>query len=349
MTRYVFDCERMKYPNTGLYTYCLQLGKAMLAQLKPSEELTFFVPSGQKPDFGPGAKFLEQKSWHKVFMPYRAPYDIWHTAYQSSAYAPANKKTNRILTIHDLNFLYEHKTPAKRQKMLKCVQAAIDSSAFITTISEYVKQDVEKHLNVDGKPIRVIYNGCNVAEFPGFDQPNYKPARPFIFTIGTVLPKKNFHVLPCLLANNDMELLIAGNINEAYAEKIRQEAQQYGVTDRVKILGPVKDEEKYWYLKNCTAFTFPSIAEGFGIPVIEAMHFGKPVFLSTHTSLPEIGGKYAYYFDSFDPKAMQSVLENGLADFHNNGNPEAIIKHADSFCWEKAAREYLSIYRLLID
>ncbi|MFB6455763.1 glycosyltransferase family 4 protein [Chitinophaga sp. Hz27] len=345
MTRYVFDCERMKYPNTGLYTYCLQLGKAMLAQLSSSEEMSFYVPANTNPDFGPGAKLLEQKSWHKMYMPYRERYDVWHTAYQSSRYTPANRKTNRVFTIHDLNFLYENKPEAKCKRMLKWVQAGIDSSAAITTISEYVKRDIEKHLDTRGKSISVIYNGCDVAEFPGFDSPDYKPATKFLFTLGTVLPKKNFHVLPCLLQHNDMELIIAGNINEAYAEKIRKEAVLFGVTERVKIIGPVKDEDKYWYLKNCTAFVFPSLAEGFGIPVIEAMHFGKPVFISDLTSLPEIGGEYAYYFRTFEPNNMQAVLKDGLADFEKNGNPAAIQQHADSFCWKKAATEYLEIYR----
>lgn len=345
MAHYVFDCERMKYPNTGLHTYCLELGKAMLRQLQPTEELTFFANFKNKPDFGPGAKFLEQKSLHKFFMPYRQRYDVWHSAYQTSQFKPGNQKTNRVLTIHDLNFLYEEKTAAKRKKLLKRVQQTVDSSRYIIAISDFVKQDVEKHIDLGNKPLKVIYNGINVAEFPGYDTPGYRPEKPFIFSIGTVLPKKNFHVLPCLLQHNDYDLVIAGTIRESYLEKIMEEAARFGVTHRVKVIGPVKDEDKYWYLKNCAAFAFPSLAEGFGIPPVEAMHFGKPVFLSDKTSLPEIGGTAAYYFRSFEPEAMQKVFAEGMQHYQSAQPQDSIIAHANSFCWKNAAAQYLEVYR----
>ncbi len=126
--------------------------------------------------------------------------------------------------------------------------------------------------------------------------------------------KKNFHVLPALLVGNDHELIISG-VETPYKSKIMEEAEKFGVTDRVKITGTISEEDKAWYYKNCTAFVFPSIAEGFGLPVIEAMHFGKPVFLSTHTSLPEIGGDAAFYFPTFEPADMQATFANGMAEF----------------------------------
>ncbi|SHL85837.1 Glycosyltransferase involved in cell wall bisynthesis [Chitinophaga jiangningensis] len=348
MAHYVFDCERMKYPNTGLHTYCLELGKAMLQQLMPSEEMSFFVNFKQKPDFGPGAKYLEQKLYQKYFMPYRDHYDVWHSTYQTSRYKPGNSKTNRILTIHDLNFLYEAKTDAKRKKLLKQVQDTVNSSRYVIAISAFAKNDVEQHLDLGNTPIKVIHNGINVAEFPGYDAPPYKPAKPFIFAIGTVIPKKNFHVLPCLLQHNDYELVIAGSIRESYLSEIMREAAFYGVTDRVKVIGPVKDEDKYWYLKNCTAFAFPSLAEGFGIPPIEAMHFGKPVFLSDKTSLPEIGGDAAYYFRTFEPADMQRVFAAGMHHYQETMPVERIKAHANQFCWKNAASQYLEIYRTFV-
>ena len=92
---------------------------------------------------------------------------------------------------------------------------------------------------------------------------------------------------------------------------------------------------------------FPSLAEGFGLPVIEAMHHGKPVFLSTHTSLPEIGGDAAYYFDTFEPAHMAQVLERGMADFAANDGPARVRAHASQFTWEKAGAAYLALYRSL--
>ena len=94
---------------------------------------------------------------------------------------------------------------------------------------------------------------------------------------------------------------------------------------------------------------FPSIAEGFGIPPLEAMHFGKPVFLSRFTSLPEIGGDAAYYFDDFDPEHMRSVLQSGLEDYVRNNRFAAIQAQAAKFDWNKTAHEYLSVYRSLVN
>ncbi len=75
--------------------------------------------------------------------------------------------------------------------------------------------------------------------------------------------------------------------------------------NRVFLTGKVDDIAKQFYLSKCHAFVFPSIREGFGLPPIEAMHFGKPIFLSNKTSLPEIGGEHCYYWDNFDPEYMK--------------------------------------------
>jgi glycosyltransferase involved in cell wall biosynthesis len=170
---------------------------------------------------------------------------------------------------------------------------------------------------------------------------------PFLFSIGMILPKKNFHVLPRLLEHNDYELLIAGKTQGDYFKRIEEEAAKYGVSSRVKLLGSITDEEKYWYYKNCTAFMFPSVAEGFGAPVVEAMHFGKPVFLSDKTSLPEIGGDAAYYFKQFDNEHMRQVFEQGLTHYAANNPAGMIQQHAQKFSWDTNAREYMKLYRSL--
>src|SRR5690606_19790537 len=116
---------------------------------------------------------------------------------------------------------------------------------------------------------------------------------------------------------------------------------------RVKLLGAISEADKYWYLRHCRAFVFPSIAEGFGIPPIEAMHFGKPVFLSDKTSLPEVGGCLAYYFRHFEPAYMQQVFEEGMAHYEQQQPAASIITHARQFSWERMAADYLEIYRSL--
>ncbi|MEI9911174.1 MAG: glycosyltransferase [Bacteroidota bacterium] len=153
---------------------------------------------------------------------------------------------------------------------------------------------------------------------------------------------------PALLEGNNYELVIAGLNHFDYAKKVMEEARRWQVEDRVKLIGAIDEKNKYWYYRHCEAFMFPSVAEGFGFPPLEAMHFGKPVFLSDRTSLPEVGGDAAYYFSDFDPRAMRSVFEKGMNDFKNHNRIPAIKRQASLFNWNKTAGEYLDIYRKLI-
>lgn len=347
MPKILFDCERMKYPNTGLFSFCHELGSALVRKADACEMLYFYMPKELGRHFGPNACYVWQNSLHKFFLRETNGIDIWHTTYQSSPYRSRKKGMHKVLTIHDLNFLHEGKTKDKQKRYLAAIQQNIDDADRIVTISQFAREEVLKYLDARGKQIHVIHNGASVREFPEFDSPRYRPARPYFFAMGTVLPKKNFHVLPRLLQHIDAELIIAGNINHAYCELIMAEAQLYKVADKVKVTGPVSDEEKYWYLKNCKAFLFPSLAEGFGLPVIEAMYFGKPVFLSDRTSLPEIGGDAAYYFHDFDAAYMQDVLEKGLTHHEHFQRADAVRKHAEKFNWNDAAAAYLDIYRSL--
>jgi glycosyltransferase involved in cell wall biosynthesis len=98
-------------------------------------------------------------------------------------------------------------------------------------------------------------------------------------------------------------------------------------------------------MQHCEAFLFPSLAEGIGLPVVEAMYYGRPVILSTHTSLPEIGGAEAYYFKDFEPASMRQTLEESLLHYNATNAKEKIIARATSFSWDNAAMQYLKIYR----
>ena len=95
------------------------------------------------------------------------------------------------------------------------------------------------------------------------------------------------------------------------------------------------------------AYTQPSQAEGFGLPVVEAMQLGKPVFLSRLTSLPEVGGEAAYYFDDFSPATMQQALQSGLAQ-HSPARVAQAQAQAAQFSWTQAAADYLAIYQELL-
>ncbi|MDX1911999.1 MAG: glycosyltransferase [Saprospiraceae bacterium] len=173
---------------------------------------------------------------------------------------------------------------------------------------------------------------------------------PFLFSIG-IHPKKNYHVLmPILAENKGYQWIIAGPDSRGYRAKIEQEAQRWGVADRINFCGPVGNEEKRNYYEQCSALLFPSLSEGFGLPVVEAMSLGKPVFLSDRTSLPEIGGKEAYYFSDFEPENLCKTFREGMQQFEKDPDkPARMIAWANQFSWEKAADQYLEFYQQLLN
>ncbi len=354
LQKIIFDCERMKYPHTGLYHFCHQLGMALKEQADPAkEEISFYVRESEHSAFGNHANYLKQNSLHKFILPPIGKYSVWHATYQATQYYPFNRRIKTVFTIHDLNFLYDDSKPAfKRERELKKIQKRIDRADHVVGISAFTLNDVKNNLKLGNKPSSVIYNGCNFRDIGVPQPPAQSPPGKFLYTIGTITDKKNFHVLPALLAGNEMQLIVSGIVqSEAYFQKIKDEAVKHGVADRVIFTGAVSENDKQWYMSHCEAFLFPSLAEGFGLPVIEAMRVGVPVILSTLTALPEIGGTQAYYFQQFDPEYMRQVLSGALNDFASDraGKSAAIKERAAYFNWKDAANQYLQIYRSLYE
>lgn len=351
MRKIIFDCERMKFPDTGLYHYCLNLGKYLERNVDVYDERLFFYspPSEQTWTYSSNSH-LTQNPLHKFLMPRLGEFDIWHSTYQSTNYMPfRNKKIKVVLSIHDLNFLYdEKKSEAKKQKYLRHLQALIDRADAIVCISEFSKKDVIEHCKVN-KPLFVIYNGTNNLARPRLNVNSYKPKRPFLFSIGVINRKKNFHVLLPLLQYNPMELLIAGRPDDHdYLSFINKQSRKLGVESNVRLLGSVTEMEKSWYFNNCSAFAMPSVSEGFGLPVAEAMSCGKPLFLSDRTVLPEIGGNVSFYFRDFHPDHIRQVFKRGMEEYKDNQLMEQIKERGKNFNWHLSAIKYLDVYRSLL-
>jgi glycosyltransferase involved in cell wall biosynthesis len=352
MHKVIFDCERMKYENTGLYHYCLNLGKYLLKNCNHKiEELTLYTPEGIPHLFGKHCKHIIQTDLHKLYMPSLKNYAVWHATHQGSCYIPfRNKNIKVVLSIHDLNFMYDvAKSEAKKQKYLHRLQTLVNRADAIVCISEHTKKDVLFYCHTNNKPLHVIYNGTNTLKNPALHSTSYKPVKPFIFSLGTITRKKNFHSLLALVnMNREMELVIAGRPDEPdYYRQIIASATALGLQDNVHLTGSVSEEEKSWYFKNCSAFAFPSISEGFGLPVAEAMSTGKPLFLSAKTALPEIGGKAAFYFKDFSETIMYETFETGMRHYYKFNMHDEIVEKGKEFCWNKAAQEYWKIYQSL--
>lgn len=350
MKKVLVDMHRLKYnPFNGLYSVCMNLGKALAKIPMTDLELEYYLPKKDFGIFGPDAKYTEHRSIDKFYRFGTGKYDLWHVTTQLSWYRPFNRRTKVLYTLYDFSYLIEDAGNVKRNKrLLAQTQERIDRADYITGISQFAIDEAYKHLHLGNKPTRAIHLGCTVATFPGFDTPKYRPAKPFLFTIGLVQPRKNFHVLPALLEGNDYELVIAGLNEFDYGKEVETAAKKFGVADRVKLIGPATEEEKYWYYKNCEAFLFPSYAEGFGLPIIEAMYHGKPVFSSDRTSLPEVGGDAAYYFHEFDPEHMRQVFAEGMQHYATHQPIEKIKQQAARFSWDRCAEEYIDVYKQML-
>jgi len=345
----IFDAERMKYDHTGIYHYCLHLGTALLQQQSEHQHtIGFYLPPKAKHVFGKGEFYIQQRSLHKLLMPSLTRHRLWHSTYQGTNYFPIAAAAKKVLTVHDLNFLHENKPPEKQQKYLASLQAKLNRANKVVVISQFVQREIETHLSIPAGKVVVIHNGCNVQEHILPVKPSLPFEDSFLFSIGTIVGKKNFHVLPGALLNNHHHLVIAGIVqDENYKQQILAEAKQLGVSDRIHLIGSVTEAEKYWLMQHCALFIFPSVAEGFGLPVIEAMRFGTPVLLSTATSLPEIGGDSAFYLQSFEPHYMSETVAQCLNEVTDDRRA-ATIEWSKKFSWQSAAQQYWNVYETLL-
>ena len=288
----------------------------------------------------------------KPFFRIRKKYDVWHSLNQNIKIEPYHK-IPYVLTVHDVNFISEVSKDPNHDTNKRFIEKLNRSSA-ITYISEFAKASTHQHFNVPKVPEYVIYNGNPITTLLDLKNTKIKPVsdRPYLFFIGGLTQRKNVHTLVQMLEHlPDYDLILAGDTSDSYVNTtLAQAISKTRTINRVHMLGKINTEQKQYYLQNCSAFVFPSLLEGFGIPPIEAMRFGKPVFLSNLTSLPEIGGDQAFYWANFDPKAMSEVFIKGMTSFESNKTnySKASIKRALSFDWNTSAKQYADVYRSLL-
>ncbi|WBV61966.1 glycosyltransferase family 1 protein [Chryseobacterium camelliae] len=354
----LIDVERLKYPKSGIANVCISLIKG-LDQKISAFNYTFYGPKANIPATKSKFNTINWKFWQKKIPVSTSAYALIHTTHQLSEYFHnLKKRQKKIVTLHDLNFLHDNSSARKVEKSKRLVQKNIGNADAIVCISEFVKDDFIKNKHLfqlkENVKIEVVYNGLM---FP--EKENFIPTRnypfideKFILNIGVLFPKKNQNVLLDLISKNDRHLvLITSSAKSEYKEKFLEKIKILGLTERVHILENVENEEKYFLLQHCESYCHPSLAEGFGIPPVEAMYFGKPVFLSTFTSLPEIGGDLAFYFEDFSAERMNNVYLNGITTF--NENKEAfqtrLKERALEFSYLKMAESYETIYKKLLD
>jgi len=305
-----------------------------------------------KNEFGDYYNYNKYKSLsRKPLFRIRKKYNVWHCMNQNIKVEPYHD-IPYVLTVHDVNFIDEISSDLNHKTNQRFIEKLNRSNA-ITYISEFAKASTHKHFKVPNVPEYVIYNGNPISTILDLKHINIEPVtnRPYLFFIGGLTKRKNVHTLVQMLEYlPDFDLVLAGDQTDNYAKTTLANAiSKTNTKNRVHCIGKINTETKQYYLQNCTAFVFPSLLEGFGIPPIEAMRFGKPVFLSNLTSLPEIGGKDAFYWDNFDAKYMAEIFTKGMQAFNKNkvDYEKAYIKRATHFNWDKAALEYAKVYRSL--
>jgi glycosyltransferase involved in cell wall biosynthesis len=349
MKKVVIEMEKLRNLNSGLGQSCLHLGQAMNVLPHPDLKIIYQVPKNCVGIFGPEAEYKKLGSFDKIIPVKSSDIDVWHCTHQQSKILPASKKTKMVLTINDLNFLEKYKSISKQKRKIKKLQKLVDRASVVTAISEYTKKIAIENLDLKNKPFQVIYLGNSLKPVENVSRPEWLPDGPYIFSIGIINPKKNFHVLvPLLKKFPQLNLVIAGDSSHDYALKIKAEAKNEGLEERLFLPGMIDDETRYALYNYCEAFAFPSLSEGFGLPVIEAMSLGKPVFLSEYTSLKEVGGTEAFYWNNFEPSHMAEVYEKGMKEFSSDSTKRDRLKNwAAKFSWEETARKLLEVYRSL--
>lgn len=281
----------------------------------------------------------------------REKYDLWHSLNQNTKIEPYHD-IPYLLTVHDHPHI---KDPSnyKEQEIHKAFQQKLNSSDAIVYISEFARDSTRLFYDIPKVLEKVIYNGNTILDvnYTSGNSPAYIPPRPFLFSIGVMDGRKNFDALINMMPFlPEMDLVIAGKDTTKAADNTKRLVEELGLESRVKLTGSISDCEKHYYYRNSTAFVFPSTREGFGLPVIEAMKFGKPVFLSDKTSLPEIGGEAGIYWEHFEPEYMAEVLTSGIQDYDADREniSKKLISRADDFCWNSAAKAYCDVYRHLL-
>lgn len=296
--------------------------------------------------FGSGVSYLPVTRWQRYRHVRPEPFALWHSLHQLNKTLPPAGTGIRMVTVHDLNYRYG-RNAFSTWRHHRRTQRLIARTDVLTAISHYTADDLRRHLGWTGE-ITVIANGAR--SFVGQPQqplPGWTPvpARPFLFHLSRMSPSKNPQALLALAAAwPEMSFVLAGPANDD-AKALRAANRLPNVEFHLGI----SEAQKAWAYGACSGFLFPSITEGFGLPPIEAMHFGKPVFLSRLTSLPEIGAEFADYFDDFAPAAMRAVVERGLARHAADpARADAIRRHAAQFDWDRAAAAYAALYARLL-
>jgi len=364
MIRVAFDIHTIGQRATGNETYAEGLLHAFETERHNDIEFYFYHSNNiEKPEWNGHFRRL-WPHFPYLRIPVVTPYflakdriDVAHFQYIS----PPITSCATILTVHDLSYERhpEFFSPAMSTRMRLLMPFLTKKATHIITVSEATRQDLVNLYNIAPERISVIYNGAPQGFHIIEDTTLLKLAtarfgvdQPFILCVGNLGTRKNqqrlVRAFSRLVKNNsiDHDLVLVGK--ETYAAKeIMNEIYKQGISSRVHVTGFVTQEELV-ALYNLASFSiYPSLFEGFGLPILESMACGTPVITSSISCMPEVAGDAAFLIDPQDDDAILDAMEQLL------GNPvlharlrQAGLERHKQFSWSEAARRTLNVYRL---
>lgn len=297
--------------------------------------------------------------WDKLKFPpiefFTGKLDIFHNNF----YSPPMKKVKNIITIYDMSFFaYPEFHTKGTQRFKNKVLKYYNSASKIITISNFSKREILKYIDIPEKKIEVIYPGVDIQNQKlelreDYILKKYSLSKGYILYVGTIEPRKNLEGLikayKLLLSDdkykNKYDLVIVGKLGWKY-ETFFKTLENSGLQDKVKLLGYIPDEELPAIYKHASLFVYPSIYEGFGLPVLEAMAYGTPVITSNVSSLPEVAGDAALLINPHNYKEIR----DGIADILSTEQLKSQLiargkERVKRFSWTKTAEKTLEIYK----
>jgi glycosyltransferase involved in cell wall biosynthesis len=296
--------------------------------------------------------------WRQIFFPiYLATHIKPDVFFAPAHYAPAGYTNPLVVTLHDLSyFYYPNEFLAKDLFKLKnWTEEAVRDSKKIIAVSKTTKKDILKFYKVADEKVTVVYNGFE--KLPPEKLDNEVVLKKFGLTrgqyllyVGTIQPRKNISVLLRALPlvsgfAPEMKLVITGKKGWMY-QSILDEAKENNMADKIIFTDFVSDDELSVLYQEAFSFVQPSLYEGFGIPLLEAMANDCPVIASIHASLPEIGGDACLYFD---PDEAEDFTERVKELYGNTAKRSELIekgkKRITYFSWESCGKETLEVLK----
>jgi len=268
---------------------------------------------------------------------------------------PNWSRAKKILTIHDIYlFLDQREEISKksfREKKLQQLTESISKADHFISVSQKTKEDFCEYFNVNEGRVSVTHLGYskpNLAESP--QDIDFKLPERFILFIGTLSERKNclrmLEAFSMLKGEEDLDFVFAGGQVPGYP--FQEKVKSLELEKRVHYLSYVNDSIiNYLYLKS-QAFIFPTLYEGFGIPLLEAASRGIPVLTSNRGAAPEVLGERGVYVDPFSSEEISMGIKKVLMLKDDLVFKSKLVDHAKKFSWEKMAKETFKIYQKVL-